>query len=171
MKNFVFILVNIFYCLTSVGQMTDVKGVDFKPRYAGTSVNTGFMYMPQFGSAFYVAPKLVFQTTPRFFVTAGLGVMQYNMLPSKQMTRDGSFQRTATQTYIFAEGIYLLSERLSVNGSVMKDVSPAPMRRTMPYRIPTEAMHFGVDYKLTPNITVGARIGYSNSGRSGNFEF
>ncbi len=138
----------------------------FKPRYAGTSVDAGMMFTPGFGSAFYVAPKLSFQATPRLFLNAGVGVVQYNLLPS-QMKYDSSPQRTATGTYIFAEGVYLLNERWSVNGSVMKDVSPKPLRQMNPYCMPSEAMHFGVDYKVTPSITVGARIGYSNGTRRG----
>ena len=138
----------------------------FKPRYAGTSVNTGFMWMPHYGSAFYVAPKLSFQASPRLFVNTGISVVQYNLLPSQMRSDGSSFQRTATGTYIFAEGVYLLNERWSVNGSVMKDVSPEPMRRATPYRIPNQAAHFGVDYKITPNITVGARVGYSSGSRS-----
>jgi hypothetical protein len=138
----------------------------FKPHYAGTSVDVGFMFMPHYGSAFYVAPKLRFQATPRLFVNTGISVVQYNLLPSQMKNEGSSLQRTATGAYIFVEGMYLLNERWSVNGSVMKDVSPSPMRRATPYSVPTEAMHFGVDYKITPNITVGARIGYSNGTRS-----
>jgi len=137
----------------------------FKPRYAGTSVNTGFMFMPHYGSAFYMAPKLSFQATPRFFVNTGISVIQYNLLPSQMKSESsGSLHRTATGAYIFVEGMYLLNERWSVNGSVMKDVSPSPMRRATPYHLPTETMHFGMDYKITPNITVGARMVYSNRG-------
>ena len=36
------------------------------------------------------------------------------------------------------------------------------MRNITPYRIPNEAFNFGVDYKITPNLTVGAKVGYSN---------
>jgi hypothetical protein len=91
--------------------------------------------------------------------------MQFNQLPTL-MNREGSFQRTVINAYIFVEGMYLLNERWSVNGSVMKDISPEPLRRAMPYRTPTQAAHFGVDYKITPNITVGARIGYSSGSQS-----
>jgi len=148
----------------------EVRNSKFKPRYAGTSVDMGMMFMPKFGSAYYVAPKLQFQATPRLFVNTGISVVQYSLSPS-QMKSEGSttLQRTATGTYIFAEGMYLLTERWSVNGSVMKDVSPSHMRRATPYSVPSEAMHFGVDYKITPNITVGARVGYSNGGRSSMF--
>jgi hypothetical protein len=147
---------------------------NFKPRYAGMSVDAGVMFTPHCGSAFYVAPKLRFnfvegsavQATPRLFVNTGVSVVQYSVLPS-QMKFDGlPQQRTATGTYIFIEGAYLLNERWSVNGSVMKNVTPEPMRQATPYRVPNEAAHFGVDYKITPNVTVGARIGYSDGGRS-----
>jgi len=181
MKKFVLFLISVSFCAAlwaqeletsnlNGGALNEVKPQTFKPRYAGTSVDAGFMFMPHYGSAFYVAPKLNFQVTPRFLVNTGIAVVQYNQLPA-QMKFEGSPQRTANSTYIFAEGMYLLSERWSVNGSVMKDISPVPMRRMTPYSVPTEAMHLGVDYKITPNITVGARIGYSNGGRNSTFDF
>jgi hypothetical protein len=139
---------------------------NFKPHYAGASVETGFMWMPRLGSAYYLAPKLTFQATPRLFVNTGISVVQYSLLPSQTKREGSSLQRTATGAYIFAEGMYLLNERWSVNGSVMKNITPEPMRQANPYRTPNQAAHFGVDYKITPNITVGARIGYSSGGRS-----
>ncbi len=150
-------------------QQQVVQAPKFKPRYAGTSISTGVMFTPHYGSAFYIAPKLSFQATPRLFVNAGIGVVQYSLLPS-QMKSELSPQRTATGTYVFAEGVYLLNERWSINGSVMKDMTPSPMRKSTPYRMPSEAMHFGVDYKITPNITVGARVGYSNGNRSSMYD-
>ena len=168
MKRIIFIFLYISFSAGLWAQTEEQQPVvapKFKPRYAGTSVDMGYMIIPRYGSAFYVAPKLMFQATPRLFVNTGVSMMQYHLLPS-QTKMDGTTQRTATSTYIFAEGMYLLNERWSVNGSVMKNVSPEPMRRATPYRMPSEAAHFGVDYKITPNITVGARIGYSNGGRN-----
>ena len=167
MKKILLTLAYVCFSTSLFAQDERPQAPKFKPHYAGTSVNTGFMWMPHFGSAFYVAPKLNFQATPRFFINTGISIVQYNLLPSQmKFESSGSPQRTATGAYIFAEGAYLLNERWSVNGSVMKEVAPSPVRRMTPYSVPTEAMHFGVDYKITPNITVGARIGYSNGGRS-----
>ena len=176
MRRIILILAGVcLSCRLGAQDETQHQAPKFKPRYAGSSVDAGFMFTPHYGSAYYVAPKLKFAfgepfgtlATPRFFINTGIGVMQYNLLPSQMKSEGtGSLQRTATSTYIFAEGMYILNERWSVNGSVMKDISPSPMRRAMPYRVPTEAMHFGVDYKITPNISVGARIGYSNGSRS-----
>ena len=138
----------------------------FKPRYAGTSIDAGFMFSPNVGgSAFYIAPKFSFQTTPRLFVNAGVGVIQYNLPPSQFKFEDSgnSYQRTnPVGAYVFVEGAYLLSERWTLNSSMMKNTTPEPFRNISPYRIPNEAVHFGVDFKVTPNISVGARIGYSN---------
>ncbi|MDR1171353.1 MAG: hypothetical protein LBL24_02750 [Bacteroidales bacterium] len=171
MKKIVFILVCACFSAGLWAQTEEQQQVapapKFKPHYAGASVDAGFMLMPRYGSAFYVAPKLTFQAAPRLFINAGVGLIQYNPMPP-QMKLDGgsgSLRQIVTGAYIFAEGVYLLNERWSVNGSVMKDASPSPMRRTTPYSVPSEAVHFGVDYRITPNITVGARVGYSNGGR------
>jgi hypothetical protein len=130
----------------------------FKPRYAGTSVNTGIMFSPLFGSAYFFAPKINFQVTPHLFLNAGAGVAQYSLMPAQ--TTETLKKRSVTNMYIYAEGVYLLNEKWSVNGSMVKNVSPAP--RTLPYGVPREAMHIGIDYRITPHITVGASIGYSN---------
>ena len=169
MKKVVFIFVCVCFSTGIWGQVDEQRNVvsapKFKPHYAGTSVDAGFMFTPNYASAYYIAPKLRFQATPRLFVNAGISVVQYSFMPS-QAKREGTGttqQRNATGAYIFTEGVYLLSERWSVNGSVMKSITPPPMRNATPYRTPNEAMHFGVDYKVTPNITVGARIGYSSN--------
>ena len=172
MKKTVISLIIVFACF-SVGLYAQTEEpasqIEFKPRYAGTSLDMGVMFMPKFGSAFYVAPKFRFQATPRLFVNTGIGVVQYNMLPSQTRLFEGSGgasqQRNAAATgaYVFAEGAYLLTERWTVNGSMMKNVTPEPVRRMTPYRIPSEAMHIGVDFKVTPNISVGARVGYTSN--------
>jgi len=138
------------------------SSLKFKPRYAGTSVDMGVMFMPNYGSAYYVAPKLMFQASPRLFVNTGISVVQYSFLPT-QMKSESSPISTATGAYFFTEGMYLLNERWSVNGSAMKSIMPQPMRNTAPFSVPNEAMHFGVDYKITPNISVGARVGYTSN--------
>lgn len=145
-----------------------VPEVKLKPRYAGTSVDAGMMFMSGIGPAFYIAPKVSFRTTPRLFLNAGVGVIRHNLL--LQNKPDFSTGQTATDIFIFAEGAYLLSEKWSVSGSVMKNVAPGPFRKVNPYCLPSEAMHVGIDYKVTPNITVGARIGYSNGGRSSMYD-
>jgi len=129
----------------------------------------GFMFMPKVGTAYYVAPKLRFQATPRLFINTGINVVQYNVLPSRTGFEGSHQQRTAVGAYAFVEGMYLLSERWSVSGSAMKRVSPPQpqqMRNVSPWRMPNEAMHLGVDFKVTPNITIGARVGYSSGGGS-----
>ena len=165
MKRIISFLTIICFSTGLFAQEEQQQAPKFKPRYAGTALDMGFMIMPHYGSAYYVAPKLRFQATPRLFVNTGVSIVQYSLLPS-QMKYTGSPQRTATGAYFFAEGMYLLNERWSVNGSVMKEVSPPPMQKANPYSVPNQSMHFGVDYKITPNITVGARVGYSNGGRS-----
>ncbi|MDR2847777.1 MAG: hypothetical protein LBV39_01600 [Bacteroidales bacterium] len=137
----------------------------FKPRYAGTSVNSGFMFTSGYGSAFYVAPQVNFQLTPRFYLHSGISAVQYSLTPSQV---EGTFRnRTQTGIYLYTAGTYLVNEKWSVNGSVMKNVTPqsAPPSR---YSLPTEAMHVGVDYHVTPNVTIGAKIGYSKGDNSFN---
>ena len=166
MRQFVLILVCLSFSAIGVAQTEEqqpqvASAPLFKPHYAGSSVDAGFMFTPRFGSGFYVAPKLMFQATPRLFVNTGISLMQYNFLPS-QMKFEGTRQQAATGAYVFTEGMYLLNERWSINGSVMKKINAEPLFKDCPYRTASEAAHFGIDCKITPNITVGARIGYSN---------
>jgi long-subunit fatty acid transport protein len=87
-------------------------------------------------------------------------MVQYSLMPSQ--VNETFRKRTMTDTYIYAAGTYLLNEKWSLNGSVMKSVTPKSVRTNSPLSPPTEAMHFGVDYRITPHVTVGAKIGYSN---------
>ena len=141
----------------------------FKPRYAGASLNTGFMFMPNLGTGYFFAPKFSFQTTPRLFVNAGIGVVNYNLFPSHlsslQQTEGRGLQQqnTVTGAYVFTEGVYFLNERWSINSSIMKNTTPESMRKNVPYRLPNEAAHLGIDFRITPNVTVGARVGYSSN--------
>ncbi len=170
MKKLMLIWGCICFCVMGLRAQAEdepVSGSDrkFKPHYVGTSVDASVMFTSGFGSAYYIAPKISFQATPRLFFNAGIGLMQVGLMPSQ--TKSDLFPgRTSVNAYIFAEGTYLLNERWSINGSVMKDVSSGPVRQVSPYSVPSEAMHFGVDYRLTPNITIGARVGYSNGRRS-----
>jgi hypothetical protein len=166
MRQIVLILVCVCFSVGVLAQTEEQSQVmlapKFKPHYAGSSIDAGFMFTPRYGSGFYVAPKLRFQATPRLFVNAGVGVMQYSFQPSQIQFEGSSYRQPATGAYIFTEGMYLLNERWSINGSVMKKITPEPLLKNTPYRTPNEAAHFGIDYKITPNITVGARVGYSN---------
>ena len=172
MKRIVIILITVCFSAvisaqTDIGEEQEAAwATKFKPRYAGTSVDAGFMFSPNFGgSAFFIAPKIQFQTTPRLFVNAGVGIVQYNMPPSQNKLEGTSQQqqRTAlTGSYVFVEGLYLLNERWSLNGSMMKNTTPETMRMITPYRIPNEAAHFGIDFKVTPNISIGTSVRYSN---------
>ncbi|MDR1671891.1 MAG: hypothetical protein LBS09_00255 [Bacteroidales bacterium] len=152
----------ILLALTVSVSAQEPKGEDtFKPHYAGMSVNTGIMFSPLFGSACFFAPEIGFQVAPRLFLNAGAGVVQYGLTPGQRA--ETSKKRSATGMYIYAEGVYLLNEKWSANGSMMKNVSPS--LHTLPYGAPREAIHIGIDYRITPHITIGASVGYSNGGR------
>jgi hypothetical protein len=141
---------------------------NFKPHFSGASVNAGFMIMPGVGSGNFIAPKISFHATPRLFVNAGVTILQYNSLLSPKPASESTQRRTGPviAAYVFTEGVYLLNEKWSINGSAMKYItSSGPFNQATPFRLPKEAMHLGVDYKITPNITVGAKIGYSNGSR------
>jgi hypothetical protein len=138
----------------------------FKPRYVGTSVNSGLMFTSGYGSAFYVAPQVNFQLTPRFFLHTGVSAVQYSLMPSQT---DGAVSnRTQTNAFIYAAGTYWVSEKWSINGSMMKNITPKSTYSQNRFSPPTEAMHVGVDYHITPSVIIGAKIGYSKGGDSFN---
>jgi hypothetical protein len=149
---------------TGFAQEAPADFARFKPRYTGMSAGAGFMFSPGLGSAFYLAPKLNFQVTPRFYVNTGVAIVQYSLLPAQMAEQ--SRKTPVTGAYFFTEGVYLLNERWSVNGSVMKSVMPKSVNAKSPFRPPAEAVHFGIDYRVTPHVTIGAKIGYSNGGES-----
>ncbi|HEX3008838.1 MAG TPA: hypothetical protein VHO90_14615 [Bacteroidales bacterium] len=126
------------------------------------SAGSSFMYSKNFGNGLstYVAPELSFKVTPRIHINAGIMVVNSNIsinrymyYPYEQSVVVKTNPTTSTLAYVSAD--YMINSRLSVSGSVLRDLTNNPGAGNY-YSPSIQAMSLRMDYKLTDNISIGA---------------
>lgn len=142
------------------------------------SMGSSFLYAKGFGNglATYVAPELKYKFTPRFHLNAGVMIVNSNYMYNKYLPfyQEPSVvfrSKPATSVLGYVSGDYLLSEKLTISGMVMRDLSNPQLGR---YNSSISAMSLRMDYKITNNISIGAGMhmsqgGYFNSHLSNGF--
>jgi len=141
-------------------ETTPARKVDFGFQ-AGSSVWMSGHRNALFSS--YIAPEVRFHATPRFQLNTGIMFSQ-GFLPGAAEGQNG-FQGNRFNSFtLFAEGRYLVSERLSFSGMVLKELDPGldPRINTFYRNTGMQAVGMGVNYKLTENIHFGAQIRVSD---------
>jgi hypothetical protein len=137
------------------------------------SAGTSFMYSKDFGSgtSTYIAPGLKYRFTPRLHLNVGVMFLNSNIVYNRYMpfySEPSVVFRTKPVNKIlaYASADYLLSDRLTVSGSVVRDLSGSQGygANTTPS---IQAMSLRMDYKLTKNISVGAGMHMSQGGYFG----
>jgi hypothetical protein len=128
--------------------------------FAGSKYNSGVFTT--------IAPNLNYMATRRLKLEVGgvfmMGNNNFYQVPGNE-TRS-NFLRRSTQTLIYAQGQYLLNDRLVLSGSVFKSFNPNASSKLNPYALDYKGMNIGLDYKVTKSISVGAQIRYSNGNQN-----
>jgi len=128
--------------------------------FAGSKYNSGVFTT--------IAPNLNYMVTRRLKLEVGgvfmMGNNNFYQVPGNE-TRS-NFLRRSTQTLIYAQGQYLLNDRLVLSGSVFKSFNPNASSKLNPYALDYKGMNIGLDYKVTKSISVGAQIRYSNGNQN-----
>lgn len=134
------------------------------------SLNTGtsFFYSPNSfaGTSLYVAPKLSYNFTPKFRINAGVMLIRQNLNLSSPLLLGGDSKpqsvvirnNSSVQGIIFAEGDYLLSDRLTLSGSLMKSIDLGDKFKNAARINSFQMMTMDVNYKLSNTISVGAGL-------------
>ena len=114
----------------------------------------------------YLAPELRFHVTPKFQLNTGV-IYSRQFLPATHDGMTGPAGAVSDRFLVFAEGLYHLNERISLSGMVVKDIGAGMDPRINSFYKNTgyQSMGMGVQYKVTDNLHLGARIRVSN-GRS-----
>lgn len=144
------------------------KKIDFD-----LSAGTSFMYSKDFGSgtATYIAPGLKYKFTPRLNLNVGVMFVNSNIVYNRYMPfyQEPSVvfrTKPVNKILAYASADYLLSDRLTVSGSVVRDLSGS--QRYGANATPSvQSMSLRMDYKLTKNISVGAGMHMSQGGYFG----
>jgi hypothetical protein len=141
-----------------------------KPDY-GLNLGTSFTTTSGYGSAIttFVSPHLSYSFNPRFRMTAGITLMNTQLIGAKPyypIQSEQSFNGNFTDALLYVSGQYLLNDRLTVSGTAYKKFSlydPAPVAGMTPYRNPEfQGFNIGLDYKAGENFHIQAGFGFTN---------
>lgn len=136
----------------------EVKKIDF-----GVDLGMSYLFSSNGlnGPALSVSPHLSYPLTDRFFVSAGISVEhgQY-MIPYLSEFGIEQDLMPMTRMFVYAQGSYLVNEKLLISGSVYKQVMdvPNPNRQDQTSNYDYSGVSMSVNYKITENITIGAQI-------------
>lgn len=115
------------------------------------------------GPSFSISPQGNYALSERFHLLGGMGLQQ-GLYKMPFAFRDAEDQNNAllpmTRVYLYAGGNYLVNDKLSVSGTVYKQIMdvPNPNAPNKNAQINTQGMRVGFEYKLTPSIRIGAEI-------------
>jgi hypothetical protein len=123
----------------------------------------------------YVAPELSYKLTPKFRINAGIMFLNSNVLVNRYSLNEPSVvvkTRPTNSALAYVSGNYLISDRFSVTGMVLRDISNPQSYGRNGYNPSIQAMSLHLDYKISDNITIGAGMqmrqgknwGYPNQG-------
>ena len=155
------------------------QSLPFEKVKLSLNAGTSFFYSPNSfsGTSFYVAPKFSYNFTPKFRINAGVMLIRQNLNLSSPLLLGNDSQpqsvvirnTPAVQGIVFAEGDYLLSERLTLSGSLMKSIEPNDQYKNAAWRNSFQMMSMDVNYKLSNTISVGAGVRMIQSNGFNNF--
>lgn len=119
-----------------------------------------FMYSKGFGNGLsnYIAPELSYKVAPKIRLNVGLMVVSSNFAYNKYLgfhPEQSVVFRTKPRisTLAYVSGDYLVNDRLTISGMVIRDLSNPGYNSYSPS---IQGMSLRMDYKLTNNISIGA---------------
>ncbi|MFH1121689.1 MAG: hypothetical protein V1775_17855 [Bacteroidota bacterium] len=119
------------------------------------------------GSLFnsFIAPSFSKDLGKKFTLSAGAVISNTTYTDVSMYNSEGTFKPYSgnlTNLTLYAAGTYQVNERLSVTGSAFRTINPAFNARLNPEKLRMEAqgMSFGVGYKVSDNVHIGAEIRY-----------
>lgn len=128
------------------------------------SINFGAGYASGLGSFTNISPSLNYQFSPKLNFQIG-GIFFSGLNNSSKITPSGMQSATVqnpSSYFIYTNGQYLLTNKLTVSGSFYKTINPNNTPKINPYFLDYKGMNLGLNYKLTQNINIGAQFHFSN---------
>ncbi len=137
---------------------------------AGIDVGMSYMFSSSgySGPSFMFSPHLDYQLTDRISLTGGVMAERGSALFYRYNGEHFEAEMLPmTQVFLYATGNYKLNENVTISSSVSKRIMDVPNNEQVEHKstYDVSGMSVGVNYKLTPNITIGARISVE-SGRN-----
>jgi hypothetical protein len=112
----------------------------------------------------YLSPSLRYRISPKFEIQAG-GTIIYDVQAGSVRMMDGSDTRGNNPSYqLYLYGVYQVSDRLVLDGSVVKTKMNSNLYGNYPYQMNSdfESYSFGFNYRIAKSVRIGAHINVSN---------
>lgn len=129
----------------------------------GLSAGTSFVYSKNSGGGMstFVAPELTYKLTPRVHLNVGVMLLNSNLVYNRYRMMDDEPSvvvrtKPAFSTLAYVSGDYLINDRLTVSGMLMRDLSGTS--RFGSYTPSIQAMSLHLDYKITDHMSIGAGV-------------
>ena len=123
------------------------------------TVGTSFTYSPKnfLGPSYYIAPEFSYRVTPRFILSAGVGLEYSQFYPLYSETREQDNLLPMTRAFLYARGTYLVSPRLSVSGTAYKVINDVPRlsNHLSSYNLNYQGISVGFNYKFSNSFSFG----------------
>jgi hypothetical protein len=153
-----------------------LKKVDF-------SFNTGLMVgitgKKNYFTATYFAPSVVYNTGSRLRIKAGgmIYLNSFNSPPEPVSQAEVYPVGPMHQFALFVAADYFITNRLTLTGTVYKTLVNDPVqqkkapevynRYAATYRLPSQYMSLGLNYRITRGLTLGAEVRFSDQYQPG----
>ena len=154
--------------VTGEQEETSADFNDVKPKklHPHLEVGTSFTYSPNYfyGPSYYIAPGFSYAVTPRFYLLAGIAIEHSTFYPLYSQGRDADNILPMTRAFMYAKGSYLLTPRLTINGTVYKSINDVPgtAQHSYPYNYNYQGMSVGLRYKISNSFSFGFQVRTQN---------
>lgn len=156
------------YVVDSAGNLRFKPGDTGFSIQAGTGIGSNFKGNTSYMT--YISPAFAYNVSPRFRLKAGVSVINtfgdpyyagYDGYSAAVMT-------PGTTTRVFAQGDYLLSNKLMISGAAYKDFPVFNPRATDPrFKMPeSQGMILNLNYRPTSSFEINASFEYGTGSRS-----
>jgi hypothetical protein len=142
-----------------------IKKVNFR-----LEMGTSFGVSSGRGSLFgvYVAPEVSYRVSPKFHVNFGAMIRNSNFINYYSpygLEHTSVFDNNFTQTFVYVEGEYQVTDRLLINVGAYKEIArfdkePKPSLNPRALDLDNGGVSVGFDYKATDHLHFGARVSF-----------
>lgn len=108
----------------------------------------------------YLRPEIDYSIAPRFHVISGIVIVNHQIPGYKENDPLILSHPPGNRIFMYAEGEYLVNEKLSVFGSVAKEITsykPHVMNPAV-YNMDYHNASVGINYRITDNFNFGAHV-------------
>ena len=129
-------------------------------------IGTSFLYSPQnfYGPSYFIAPSLSYLVTPRFSLSAGLGIDYASLYPIYDTPDEGNVLLPMTRYFLYTRGSYFINERILLSGAFYKSVNNIPplSQNSQSLNFTYQGIDLGIQYQISENFSIGFQMRMNN---------